>query len=152
MGVSSKVLTLSGRSQPTPVQSQSVMLPQEDLCHSLDVKLKRARDDEYTEYASEAKLLNKAYEEIQQIKKQVNVLEASKPSTKFEEVEPPFTEDILHAPLPPKFKMPQFNTYDGSGDPMEHLESYRSWMELHGVTSSIMCKGFAFTLPGPARK
>ena len=114
--------------------------------------MKRAREDEYTERATEAKLLNKVEEEIHQIKKQLDMLAASKTSTEFEEVEPPFTEDILRAPLPPKFKMPQFNTYDGSGNPMEHLESYRSWMELHGATSSIMCKGFALTLFGSARK
>ena len=56
-GVFSKVLTLSGRSQPA--HSQSIMFIQENLCHFLDVKRKRARDDEYTEYAPEDKPLNK---------------------------------------------------------------------------------------------
>ena len=126
------------------------MLPQEDLRHSLDAKRKRARldDDEY----AEDKSFNKVEEELQQIKKQLDELAASKPSTEFEKVEPPFTEDILHAPFPSRFKMPQFSTYDGNGDPTEQLESYRSWMELHGSTSSTMCKGFALTLSGSARK
>ena len=40
----------------------------------------------------------------------------SKPLMDLEEVEPSFTQKILHAPLLPKFKMPYFITYDGNGD------------------------------------
>ena len=46
--------------------------------------------------------------------------------TDFDEVESPFTKKIMQVSLPPKFNMQQFNTYDGSGDPIKHLESYCS--------------------------
>ena len=38
VSVSNKALTLSGRSQLAPFNSQSIILPQEDLHHSLDAK------------------------------------------------------------------------------------------------------------------
>ena len=73
-------------------------------------------------------------------------------SPKFEEVEPPFTEEIQNAPLAPKFKKPRMIPYDSSSDPPEHLESYRSWMELHGTTGSTLSKGFSHILFGYTQK
>ena len=34
----------------------------------------------------------------------------------------PFTAPITSFPLPPKFRMPQVEAYDGSKDPLDHLE------------------------------
>ena len=82
----------------------------------------------------------------------MQVAGSSKNPIDLEEIESPFTEEILQAPLPPKFNMPQFNRYDGSRDPVEHLEGYRTWMELHGATGSTLCKGFPLTLCGAARQ
>ena len=48
--------------------------------------------------------------------------------------------------------MPQFNTYNGSSDPVDHLEGYHTWMELHGARGSTMCKRFSFILSGSARQ
>ena len=70
----------------------------------------------------------------------------------LEEIESPFTEKILQAPLPLKFNMPLFNRYDGNRDPIEHLEGYRTLMELHGPTCLTLCKGFPLTLCGVARQ
>ena len=52
----------------------------------------------------------------------------------LEEVEPPFTKDILEAQSLAKFKMPQIKLYGGEGDPTKHLVTLRSWMELQGAT------------------
>ena len=80
----------------------------------------------------------------------MQVAGSSKNPIDLEEIESPFIEEILQAPLPPKFNMPQFNRYDGSRDPVENLEGYRTWMELHGATGSTLCKGFPLTLCGVA--
>ena len=42
----------------------------------------------------------------------------------------PFTAPITSFPLPPKFSMPQVETYDGSKDPIDHLKSFKTLMHL----------------------
>ena len=63
----------------------------------------------------------------------------------------PFTASVTSFPLPPKFCMPQVESYDGSKDPLDHLESFKTLMHLQGVTNEIMCRAFPTTLKGPVR-
>ena len=63
----------------------------------------------------------------------------------------PFIAPVTSFPLPPKFRMPQVEAYDGSKDPLDHLESYKTLMHLQGVADKIMCRAFPTTLKGPAR-
>ena len=63
----------------------------------------------------------------------------------------PFTAPITLFPLPPKFRMPQLESYDGSKDPLNHLESFKTLMHLQGVADEIMCRAFPTMLKGPAR-
>jgi len=44
----------------------------------------------------------------------------------------PFTAPVTSFPFPPKFHMPQVETYDGSKDPLDHLESFKTLMHLQG--------------------
>ena len=37
----------------------------------------------------------------------------------------PFTVSVTTFPLPPKFRMMQVENYDGSKDPLDHLESFK---------------------------
>ncbi|XP_058211651.1 uncharacterized protein LOC131323829 [Rhododendron vialii] len=54
-------------------------------------------------------------------------------------------------PLPRKFKMPQLETFNGSTDPLDHLETYKSLMHLQAVPDEVMCQAFPVTLKGSAR-
>ena len=63
----------------------------------------------------------------------------------------PFTASISLFLLPPKFRMPQVESYDGSKDPLDHLKSFKTLMHLQGVVGKIMCRAFPTTLKGPAR-
>ena len=63
----------------------------------------------------------------------------------------PFTALVTLFPLPPKFRMPQVETYDESKDPLDHLKSFRTLMHLQGVVDEIMCRAFPATLKGLAR-
>ena len=63
----------------------------------------------------------------------------------------PFTTPVSSFSLPPKFRMPQVETYDGSKDPLDHLESFKTLMHLQGMADEIMCQAFPTTLKGPAR-
>ena len=41
--------------------------------------------------------------------------------------------------------------YNGSKDPLDHLESFKTLMHLQGVLDEIMCRAFLTTLKGSAR-
>ena len=63
----------------------------------------------------------------------------------------PFTASFNGHPLPPKFKMPFLDLYDGTRDPFNHITTFKTTMHLQGVPDEIMCKAFLTTLKGPAR-
>ena len=63
----------------------------------------------------------------------------------------PFTASINGHPLPPKFKMPSLDSYDGTRDPFNHIATFKTTMHLQGVPNEIMCRAFPTTLKGPAR-
>jgi hypothetical protein len=63
----------------------------------------------------------------------------------------PFTKAVISFPLPSKFRMPSLETFDGSKDPLNHLESFKTVMCLQGVPDEIMCRAFPTILKGPAR-
>ena len=61
-----------------------------------------------------------------------------------------FTVGVLHFPLPVKFRMSQIETFDGTKDPIDHLNTYKNQMELHGYQNPIRYRALAITLKGPA--
>ena len=63
----------------------------------------------------------------------------------------PFTASINGHPLPPKFKMPSLDSYDGMHDPFDHIATFKTTMHLQGVPDEIMCRTFPTTLKGPAQ-
>jgi len=63
----------------------------------------------------------------------------------------PFTTPVTLFPLSLKFYMPQVEAYDGSKDPLDHLESFKTLMHLQGAADKIMCRAFPTMLKGPAR-
>ena len=63
----------------------------------------------------------------------------------------PFTALINSHPLPPKFKMPCLDSYDGTRDPFDHIATFKTTMHLQGVLNEIMCRAFPTTLKGPAQ-
>ena len=70
--------------------------------------------------------------------------------TLVQQTESPFTVEVLHFPLPAKFRMPQIEAFDGTNDPVDHLNTYKNQMELHGYQDLVRFKAFAITLKGPA--
>ena len=63
----------------------------------------------------------------------------------------PFTASINSYPLPPKFKMPSLDSYDGTRDPFDHIAAFKTMMYLQGVPNEIMCRAFPTTLKRLAR-
>ena len=70
--------------------------------------------------------------------------------TLVQQIESPFTAEVLRYPLPAKFRMPQVEVFDGVKDPVDHLNTYKNQMELHGYQDPVRCRAFATTLKGPA--
>ena len=68
----------------------------------------------------------------------------------MQKIESPFTAEVLHFPLPAKFRMPQMEAFDGMKDPIDHLNTYKNQMELHGYQDPVQCRAFAIALKVPA--
>ena len=68
----------------------------------------------------------------------------------MQQTESPFTAEVLHFPLPAKFIMPQVEAFDGARNPVDHLNTYKNQMELHGYQDPVRCQALAITLKGPA--
>ena len=66
-------------------------------------------------------------------------------------MESPFTTEVLNCPLPPKFYLPQFKSYSGSKDPLDHIESYKMLILLQMTPDKVMCRAFLTVLNRIAR-
>lgn len=60
--------------------------------------------------------------------------------------EPPFSMHIMAGPLSRHFKMPQSEIYSGSIVLVDHLESFKVLIFLHGAIEGILCRAFHSTL------
>jgi len=63
----------------------------------------------------------------------------------------PFTAPVTSCPVLTKFCMLQIEAYDGSKDPLDRLESFKTLMHLQGVSDEIICQAFPTTLKGLAK-
>ena len=63
----------------------------------------------------------------------------------------PFTASIISFPFLPKFHMSQVESYNGSKDLPDYLESFKTMMHLQGVADEIMCRAFPTTLKGSTK-
>ena len=46
--------------------------------------------------------------------------------TLVQQTESLFTPEVLHSPLPTKFRMPQIEAFDGTKNPIDHLNIYKN--------------------------
>ena len=54
-----------------------------------------------------------------------------------QQMESPFTAGVLHFPLPEKFKMSQIEAFDETKDHVDHLNTYKTQMELDGYQDPV---------------
>jgi hypothetical protein len=64
----------------------------------------------------------------------------------------PFSPRVEAHQLPENFKAPPMISYQGIGDPYEHIEDFRSHVRLLGIPDEVACRAFPLTLSGSARK
>ncbi|KAL2517652.1 Retrotrans gag domain-containing protein [Abeliophyllum distichum] len=65
--------------------------------------------------------------------------------------EDPFTEDVMTAPLSPKFKEPT-EEFDGTGDLIDHIRTFQDRVRLHDRPDAIACRAFPMTLRKDAKE
>ena len=68
----------------------------------------------------------------------------------MQQIESLFMVGVLHFPLLVKFRMPHTETFDGTKDPVDHLNTYKNHMELHGYQDTVRCRAFTIMLKGSA--
>ena len=68
--------------------------------------------------------------------------------TLVQQTESPFTAEVLHFPLPVRFRMPHIEAFDGTKDPVDHLNTYKNQMELHIYQDPVRCRAFSIALKG----
>ena len=49
------------------------------------------------------------------------------------------------------FKVPLFETFNGTKDPFDYLEAFKTIMQLQAVPEEIMCRAFPMGLRGSTR-
>ena len=89
-------------------------------------------------------------QELSRVKEVVKERTPDTMDTLVQQNESPFRKQLLHFPLPAKFRMPQVEAFDGVKDPVDHLNTYKNKMELHGYQNPVQCRAFATTLKGPS--
>ena len=89
-------------------------------------------------------------QELSRMKEVVKGRTSDTMDTLVQQTESPFKAEVLRHLLPAKFRMPQVEAFDGVKDPVDHLNTYKNQMELHGYQDPVRCRAFATTLKGPA--
>ena len=67
-----------------------------------------------------------------------------------DDADPLLTQEILVEEFPEDFKMPQIKPHDGKTDPLDHIETYRTWMNVRRASASLKCQAFPLTLTSAA--
>lgn len=63
----------------------------------------------------------------------------------------PSTTKVLNLPLPPKFRLPQLESFIGLKDPLDHIKLYKTLMLLQMTLDEVMRRAFLTTLKGAAK-
>ncbi|GKU97770.1 hypothetical protein SLEP1_g10862 [Rubroshorea leprosula] len=76
---------------------------------------------------------------------------APPPHPATDSVPHPLNTNIILAPYPVGFRIPQLETYDGTKDLDDHLHAFYSCMQAQNASDALMCKIFPSTRRGNAR-
>ena len=64
----------------------------------------------------------------------------------------PFTAVVLECPVPSKFRLPQLESFDGLKDRQDHLNTFKTTLDLQQPPDEILCRSFPTTLRGTVRE
>nr|POE95446.1 hypothetical protein CFP56_01489 [Quercus suber] len=55
----------------------------------------------------------------------------------IKKIDSPFTASVLECPLPPKFHLSQLEVYYGTKDPLDHIEAYKTILNLQQILDKL---------------
>ncbi|GLU23140.1 hypothetical protein SLE2022_391670 [Rubroshorea leprosula] len=91
--------------------------------------------------------------QLQDVQKSINELKSPRSYQQTLDLDSaPLNLSITAEPYQEGFKIPHLETYDGSGDPDEHLHTYQAIMRIQNANDAMMCKVFPATLKSTARR
>ena len=67
-------------------------------------------------------------------------------------IDSPFTVAVQECPVPSKFHLPQLEPFNGLKDPLDHLNTFKTTLDLQQPPDEILCHSFPTTLKGAARE
>ena len=91
--------------------------------------------------------LKSLHQELSHVKEVVRGRAPDTMDILVQQTESPFTAEVLHFPLPAKFRMPRMEAFDGARDPVDHLNTYKNQMEMHGYQDPMRCRALQLTRP-----
>ena len=65
-------------------------------------------------------------QELSRVKEVVKGHAPDTTDTLVQQTESPYTAEVLHFPLPAKFRIPQVEAFDSTRDPVDHLNTYKN--------------------------
>ncbi|GKV37338.1 hypothetical protein SLEP1_g45378 [Rubroshorea leprosula] len=90
---------------------------------------------------------------LRDVQKSIDVLKSPRSHQQTLDLDSaPLNLSITAEPYQEEFKIPHLETYDGSGDPNEHLHTYQAIMRIQNANDAMMCKVFPATLKSTARR
>ena len=66
-------------------------------------------------------------------------------------IDSPFTTTVLECPVPSKYRLPQLEPFNGLKDPQDHLNTFKTTLDLQQPPNKILCRSFPTILKGAAR-
>ncbi|GLT82898.1 hypothetical protein SLE2022_012270 [Rubroshorea leprosula] len=91
--------------------------------------------------------------QLQDVRKSIDELKSPRSHQQTLDLDSaPLNLSITAEPYQEGFKIPHLETYDGSGDPDEHLHTYQAIMRIQNANDAMMCKVFPATLKSTARR
>ncbi|GFZ16811.1 expansin A24 [Actinidia rufa] len=125
-------------------------LPSYDLGYYLSPKVERSRLYRRSSYC-DLKVIKIHHSEDRDLDARIDAINTNTNAlvtmdALIRKTEPPFIERVIRTRVSSRFKLPtQLGVYDRKTDPMDHLDSYKNFMTLHGYSNESKANKYIAT-------
>ena len=136
---------------PTMLQSQCNCNDNDDEVQS--PKNSRRETSEHTAQSTHGRdqMMKNMGKELDEVKNAMKGKTAINLDGMIKRTDSPFAVSVLECPLPPKFRLPQLEVYDGTKDPLDHIGVFKKILSLQQTPDEVICRTFPATLRGVAQ-
>lgn len=96
-------------------------------------------------------LLKSMRKEMDELKNAMNEKTDKNLDGMVKRTDSPFIIRVLEYPLPPKFRLPQLESFNSLRDPFDHITTFKMTPSLQQTPDEILCRSFLTTLKGATR-